>query len=246
MIRTGIALVSLAGMVLLGGTATAEPVWSAISISTTPSKAPAVLAATDKLMASAVGKEFPGRLLLQESVADGNDPTTHVFVPIYKTVADREAFGEKAQQHPAYLEFLATMEANTEPGGTVLYSVVKSWGDISDTDDVWFAFYFDVSDPAAFLAAIEKFLASETGKKFPGQVYLSAVVAGGLSQISHVISVGYASQTEQAAWVASIQGTADWAAYMQATQPISELLGSTLSNTAKTWGPATLKQLNTP
>jgi hypothetical protein len=44
-------------------TASAGAAWSTISITTTPSNAAQVVAATDKLMNSEVGKAFPGRLL---------------------------------------------------------------------------------------------------------------------------------------------------------------------------------------
>ena len=35
---------------------------------------------------------FPGKLLLQANVADGGNPATHTFVPIYKSAAEREKF----------------------------------------------------------------------------------------------------------------------------------------------------------
>lgn len=241
--RIGLALI---GALLTSQTATAEPVWSTISITATPSNAPKVVAATDKLMSSEIGKTFPGKLLLQLNVADGANPATHTFVPIYKTTAEREAFTKSLQGTPAWTEFQSALEKTTQPGGTVQYQVLKHWGDINDTDSVWMVHSFDVSDPASFLTAVDAFMKSTTGKKFPGQVYLSAVVAGGMTPVSHIISVGYASEAEMAAWHVVRDASADWAAYQKASGPASEYLGGSLARDLDTWGPAPLSQLVAP
>lgn len=241
--RLGFVLI---GALLTSQTAGAEPVWSTISITATPSNAPQVVAATDKLMSSELGKTFPGKLLLQANVADGANPTTHTFVPIYRTAAEREAFGQSLQANAAWTEFQAALEKTTQPGGTVMNQVLKHWGDINDTDHVWIVYSFDVSDPAAFLAAVDAFMGSATGKKSPGQIYLSAVVAGGISPVSHIISAGYESEAEMAAWHAVRNASADWAAYQKASGPTSEFLGASLARDIKSWGPATLPQLVAP
>lgn len=228
---------------LLVGQPAAAQTWSAISFSTTPPNAPLVLAAADALMSSAAGKEFPGKLLLQIEVADGASPATHSFVPIYKTAADREAFVAKLQADPAWGVFQGEMAKLSQPVSTVLYQVVKTWGDLVDTDHVWMGHAFAVSDPPAFVAALDKLMASPTGKKFPGQVYLSSVTAGGITPVTHLISVGYASEAEMAAWTATRDASPDWAAYLKASRKAAEYLGGNLSRDLKSWGPATLSSL---
>ena len=180
--------------------AAADPSWSAFSFSTSPQNAPQVLGAADAFMNSAVGKKFPGKLMLQLDAFDGANPATHSFVPIYKTVAEREKFVEQMQGDPAWRIFQAEMGRLSQPRAAVLYRTLKSWGDIVDTDNVWMGFSFRVSDPQAFAAALDKLMASPTGKKFPGQAYLSAVVAGGITPVTHLISVGYESEAEMESW----------------------------------------------
>jgi hypothetical protein len=240
--------IGLTALVLLlwSQAAAALPSWSVISFTATPQNAPKVLAAADKLMNSPVGKEFPGRLLLQAHIADGADPATHSFVPIYTTSAQREQFGQKMQAAPAWAEFLATMTQSTEPVSQVLYRTLKSWGDVADTDPVWMSFSFAVRDPVAFVAAIDKFMASETGKKFPGQAHLSGIVAGGLTSVSHVVSVGYASEAEMETWSDSLIGNADWSAYLEKSRGVADYLGSDLVRDLKAWGPASLTDLTAP
>lgn len=238
--RIGLAAI---GLIFVSQTAAASPTWSAISITTTPQNAPAVLAATDKLMSSPAGKEFPGKLLLQVSLADGANPATHSFIPIYKSTADREAFVQKLQADPAWPVFQASLTKLSQPVSTVLNGTMKSWGDVNDTDGVWQGHAFAVKDPAAFLAALDKFMASETGKRFPGQVHLSQVIAGGITPVTHMISVGFASEVEMAAWSDSLVGNADWTAYLDASRASAEYLGASLSRTLKSWGKAPMKEL---
>ncbi|MBW2495894.1 MAG: hypothetical protein JRF61_01360 [Deltaproteobacteria bacterium] len=233
-------------VLFVGHAASAEPYWAQISMTTSAPKAPKVVAAMEKLMSSEVGKTFPGRMLLQSNVADGNDPATHTVVPIYRSASDRDAFVKRLQESKEWADFQATLDRLGKPGGTVLYRNLASWGDINDTDDVWMAHAFSVSDPAAFAAALDAFMNSPTGKKAPGQVYLSAVVAGGISPVSHVISVGYASIEEMAAWLPVRDASSDWASFVQAGQNAGTYLGGSMAADIQTWGPIGMKEIVAP
>jgi hypothetical protein len=236
----------LMGLLFLGQSAAASPTWSAIGVTTTAQNVPQVIAATDKLMSSAVGKEFPGRLLLQVHVADGDNPATHSFVPLYKSAADREAFVQKLQADPAWADYQATMAQISQPAGQAIFRTLKSWGEVVDSDHLWMSYAFTVSDPPALLAALEKFMASKTGKKFPGQVHLEVVVAGGINPVSHSIIVGYASEAEMETWVDSMVGNADWAAYLEASRLSAQLLGASMIRDVKAWGSVPLGDLAVP
>jgi hypothetical protein len=237
--RLGLAVLAL----LFFSQAAVAQSWSLLSFATTPQNAPKVLAAGDALMSSPAGKEFPGKLMLQMHVADGANPATHSWVPIYKSGAEREAFVQKLQADPAWDTFLATITELAQPVAQVAYRTVKSWGEIVDTDHLWISHAFSVDDPAAFLAAVDGFMASATGQKFPGQVYLSAVVAGGLTPVTHLISVGYASEAEMESWIDVRNASADWATYIDASRPTGDYLGSNMVRDLKAWGPATFADL---
>jgi hypothetical protein len=239
----GLAFTSM-GLLFLGQGAAASPTWSAIGVTTTPQNVPQVIAATDKLMSSAVGKKFPGRLLFQARVADGNNPATHSFVPLYKSAADREAYMQKLQADPVWADFRATLAELSPSVGQVILRSLKSWGEVVDSDHVWMSYAFAVSDPPALLAALEKFLASKTGKRFPGQVHLALVVAGGANPTTHSINVGYASEAEMETWADSMAGNADWAAYLKASRASAQLLGASLIRDIKAWGSLSLEDVS--
>jgi hypothetical protein len=103
-----------------------------------------------------------------------------------------------------------------------------------------------VSDQAKFSAALDALMTSDLGKKFPGQVHLSAVVAGGMTPVSHVISVGYASEAEIEAWFAVRDPSPDWAAYQDTSDPVTDYLGGSLARQVKSWGPAKMQDLVAP
>jgi hypothetical protein len=149
------------------------------------------------------------------------------------------------QADPAWATFQQTMVAKTQPVSTVLYRTVQRWGEISDDDVVWRLHMFDVADPAAFADALGAFMNSETGKKFPGQVFLSVVVAAGLSPVTHAISVGQASEAAIEAWETELVGNADWQTYLGASRAAADYLGNNLVRTVKGWG-GTLDAVTAP
>jgi hypothetical protein len=239
---TGLVSIAFLAIAQTAGAAS----WSSLSITTTPENAPKVVAATEKLMGSTIGKDFPGKLLLQAYLANGSDPATHTFVPIYKSIAEGESFIQKMQADAAWQEFQKTMTDVSQPASQVLHRTLKQWGDIVDTDHVWMAHAFQVEDPPAFVAALDALMASPTGKKFPGQVYLSEVVAGGISPVTHVISVGYDSEAEMDSWAKVRDASSDWSTYLTASRKSATYLGGSLARDVKSWGAATLKDLTAP
>ena len=52
-----------------------------------------------------------------------------------------------------------------------------------------------VNNPAAFVAAMNAFRASDSGKNFPGNILLNQVVADGTNAATHAINVFYPSAT---------------------------------------------------
>ena len=55
----------VAGLMIVATSASAGGSWSELSVAVPSGKTAELVAATDKLMSSEVGKQFPGRLLLQ-------------------------------------------------------------------------------------------------------------------------------------------------------------------------------------
>jgi hypothetical protein len=205
-----------------------------------------LVAAGDRFMASDIGKQAPGRVMLFANTADGDSPATHSFVVLNKSAASGEAYSQKLVGTPAMAEFQAAAAKLSTTTSTARYRTVKSWGDISDTDAVWLGVALAVKDVPAFLAARDRYRATETGKKFPGQGHLAAVVAAGASPVTHVIFVGYANEAEMESWGAVNATSADWQAFQAEISDNAQVLGFTLSRLVKSWGTATMRDVSAP
>ena len=228
----------LAAGLLLGHVASAAPNWQVTSFSMEPQNLAKVLAATDALMSSPSGQMIPGTVSLMVNVIDGSDPSTHSFISSFDSMAAREAFFEKLQADDAWGEFLGAFNPLSDPVAVSRMTILKSWGEESDNDVVWQIHAFTVSDDAAFPAALDAFLGSDTGKGFPGQVHLSAVAAAGMTNVTHLISVGFESEAEAESWGDGMATSSDWAAYLEASGKASEFRGTYIIRTLKTWGTA--------
>jgi hypothetical protein len=202
-----------------------------------------VIAATDQLMASAIGKAMPGRLMLFSTIAAGDDPASHSYSILNKSAAEGEAYSAKLGADAAWAPFEAAFDANAKITSATRLRGVRSFGDIRDDDPVWTAVLLRVTDVPKMLAARARYEASATAKKFPGQWHLNAVVAGGANPATHVIHVGYASEAEAESWMATQSASADWQAYIAEIQDVSQVLGTTMHRLVKSWGSATTKDL---
>lgn len=227
---------AFASVLLLSAVAFAGPGYQVNGFIVAPANGAKVLAATEKLQSAPIMKQNKGRLLLLANLADGADPATHSFVILYRSVAEYESFSAKLQTDPAWSEFLDTLSALGRSAGTLRLQTMQSWGDVSDKDVVWRNFVFSVANPPAFAATLDRFMQSPTGQKFPGQLHLTALVAGGISPVTHGIVVGYASQAEMEKWNESIAATPEWRAFLSELALSSDFLGSNLSRTIQAWG----------
>ena len=206
-----------------------------------PQDVPKVVAAWDAYMASSVGQQFKGRVTLRARVADGSDPASHSISYWFHSQAEYEAFTNAAADSPARRTLLDAVVPLAPLVATSRSSIVRSWGDPADTDIVWLALASEVTDVAAFNAALDKWLASPMGKKSPGQGYLLSVVAGGRDSPTHVGLLGYASFAEMETFRDGLSADADYQAFQAALAKASRRMGATLSRDVKSWGPATLE-----
>jgi hypothetical protein len=223
----------VAGLLLISTVANAGSNWQSLSFTTTPADLPKVVAALDKLMSSA-GPGDKGTVSLMANVAGGDG--SHSFISSFDSRAAREAWSAGLQTSPAWGEFTAATSGLIDRGASSRMDFVKSWGKESDKDVFWEIYAYSVTDASAFSGALDTFLATEAGKGFPGQVRLSTVAASGLSQVTHLLSVGYESEAESEGWGDPMANNPDFASYQEASRRVSTLAGSFMIRTIQTWG----------
>lgn len=223
----------VAGLLLISTTAIAGANWQSTELSTSLGNAPKLLAAFDKLMDSVAG-DLTGTVSLMANVAGGSG--SHVVISSFDSRAAREAWLAKLQASKAWAQFGKDTAGIIEARGTSRMNFLKSWGTESDKDVFWEIHAFTVTDLAAFTSAIDEFLGSETGKKFQGQVHLSAVVAAGMSSATHLIGVGHESEAAAEAWGDAIASSADLTSYLKASRKAGTVGGTFYIRSIKSWG----------
>ncbi len=138
----------------------------------------------------------------------------------------------------AWGELMGVFAANASPAQTVRGAFARTWGEVDPADSVWMHHMITARDPAAVVAAVDRWMASSTGKQAPGQMHLSRVVAGGVGSPSHIVSIGYASMAELERWQDGLVGNEDYAAFIDAAGAASEYHGVNMALRLKTWGNA--------
>lgn len=222
--------------ITMAGSAVAGPIWESFSVSATPQNEAKVMAASNAFMASTEGKAFPGRMLLSAAMFNGDNPTTHSWVLIYDKIADSESWGAKLRGSKAWTDFMNAIVPISEPTGEARFAILKSWGASTDSTMIWEGHFWQVRDGAAFVAAIDAYMASPTGKAFKGEVHLSSVVAAGPGPATHVISVGYANEAEMETFTDASRMSRDWQNLVKAASAAATPLGAEMSAVVKAWG----------
>ncbi len=227
----------------LCGSVWAAPGWTVTGLTVSPPDAPKVVAAMDALFNSEVGKKAPGRIVLRANVADGDNPETHAVVALARSAEEREKYQAELYASQAWATFLAQMSSlSSAPGTTARGVIAWNTGDRSDADVVWVNHYLRVREPGALVSAINTYANSASGKARASQVHLSAILAGG-DGASHIISVGYASETEMEAEISAQQQDPAYRAMVDTFNAVADYLGATLQRDLKAWGKASVQDV---
>lgn len=230
-------LISIAAVcAVFSASAAAGPMWESFAMQVKPQDAGKIVAATDKFMNSKEGKAFGGKVILMASIANGADPTTHSYIVLNESAAAAEEWMLATYESKAWQDFMGEVASNSQPVSDSRFRVMKNWGTPNDANNVWQGHMLTVSDAAAAVAAMDKWFASDKGKQFPGEAYLSAPIAAGMTDMTHLVSVGFESEAAMEAWAESLQGNPDYTTFISEISAASEYMGATLSREVKEWG----------
>jgi hypothetical protein len=184
------------------------------------------------------GSKSSSRVVVHAHVADGSNPATHTILAISPSVAAMEAFNQQVTDSEEgmaeWQAFLSKVQPISKVTTTGRTSLIKSWGKIDDDDTVWLVHAMSTNDGASVVRAMDAWMASPTGKKFPGEAHLMGTVAG--SPATHLMALGYESQTEMEEWGAVAGPSGDLARLMNSIRVLTEYHGASLSVTAAAFG----------
>ena len=166
-----------------------------------PEAAARIVAASDELMSSDFAKNnFQGSSHLDAYIANGSNTATHSFAVLQPSMAAHQDWMNALQNSPEGQKFFSAMNANSTPITERINSFMQSYGTPSNDHVVWLIHQLNVN-PTKVPALIKAFERVDEGTKgeFPGQFGLSAV-AFGQEDVTHLLTVGYASIEEMESW----------------------------------------------
>ena len=166
-----------------------------------PEAAARIVAASDELMSSDFAKNnFQGSSHLDAYIANGSNTATHSFAVLQPSMAAHQDWMNALQNSPEGQKFFSAMNANSTPITERINSFMQSYGTPSHDHVVWLSHQLNVN-PTKVPALIKAFQRVDEGTKgeFPGQFGLSAV-AFGQEDVTHLLTVGYASIEEMESW----------------------------------------------
>tara|TARA_E500000331_G_C17089535_1_gene640454 strand:+ start:125 stop:868 length:744 start_codon:yes stop_codon:yes gene_type:complete len=214
----------------------AAPSFKTYDIAVPLTKQGAVVEATNKFMATKIGKSYKGSLHLNSYLANGMNPATHSFVLLMDSMADIAEWENGLAGNPDIMEFWSTLEANSTPVSEYMGSLIKTWGDISNNDRIWQVTRFYSTDPATMVASMDALIA-KTGKKFPGQTAIHALGIGNRngannSFSTHMLVNGYESVAEMEEWMNYLNTQPAWGEFLGAVRSSTTWQGSDLIQNA--------------
>ena len=239
---------ALAMICLIALNAMAAPGYTVTSFKVDAMKGGEVVAALDEWMASDAGKKYKGRLLLQAHTQDGANPATHSIVGIYSSMTEAEAFGDYVRGNKDALAAWMTMVGKVSPistqTSTARYARLAGWGDMSDKDRIWMQHSITTQDAPSTYRAIDAWMKSDSGKKFPGQLHLSQTVAAGIGASSHAVTIGFESLAEMEKWNEMSAGSAELSQLLHTFSVVNEYHGANLATDVKAWGKSLKSVIN--
>ena len=220
-------LFSIIGLFALG--ASAAQMWSRYEIEAKPGAQLGLIAAFDAFNATAAANADPVTIYFSAVNFNGQSRATHSFSVLHASRTDMANYWLNIQQTPEWIAMSATQATLASPVSDFAATIVKGWGEVSNSDTRWVTMYLNVSDPAALLSAFDKAMGSSTGKKFPGQMWLSQIEfghdrPGGIA--THVLTAGYESTAERESWMDRMNDSKEGKAMWASVRKTSEIVGS--------------------
>jgi hypothetical protein len=196
----------------------------------------AVLEAAEKFMKSPTGKSFKGAFHINSILANGVNPATHSFALLMPSMAAIHDWESSLVGNKDIQKFWSVLDQTATPVTEYMGSLIKTWGDVSNEDNVWMLTKFRTTDPAAVVAG-QDMLSEKLGDKFPGQVVLHGLAAGTRNGANgdystHMFVIGYKSVAEMEEWVGYLNAQPEWAEYLSSLRDSTVWQGSDLIQNA--------------
>jgi len=198
----------------------------------------AFVASMSKYWDSETGKNNPGYAILRQVVAGGENPATHTVALVFGSYADMD----KATALNATSADAATFSAEVSTSASIVSSTMFEATGIVIGDaepaqgpgTVTMYYQMAVSDPAAYVAALQKMGASVDTNGAVSALF--AIPADGDSGITHVSAISGSSMNEMMTGLKGIQATDEFASFVSEVADAREIIATIVTTDLATFG----------
>ena len=226
---------TLVGLLLLTQTvAAATPVGTYYQVNVT--NPAAVVAALDAYADSPTGQKNPATLTLFQIMSNGTNPATHAISVSFASAEDMDRSRALNMASKDFAAMQASMAGAMTPVSESMFRgtgiTAGSWAAITSDNPVGRFILMDVQDPAAYVAAWTKMMASRDSD-LPS--YLSQIMAAGTADTSHVVSIFANNMAEMMALADANQGNPAWAEFLASVNGIRAIEDDAMVVRVKSW-----------
>ena len=226
---------TLVGLLLLTQTvAAATPVGTYYQVNVT--NPAAVVAALDAYADSPTGQKNPATVTLFQITSNGTNPATHAISVSFASAEDMDRSRALNMASKDFAAMQAPMAGAMTPVSESMFRgtgiTAGSPAAITSDNPVGRFILMDVQDPAAYVAAWTKMMASRDSD-LPS--YLSQIMAAGTADTSHVVSIFANNMAEMMALADANQGNPAWAEFLASVNGIRAIEDDAMVVRVKSW-----------
>lgn len=226
---------TLVGLLLLTQTvAAATPVGTYYQVNVT--NPAAVVAALDAYADSPTGQKNPATVTLFQIMSNGTNPATHAISVSFASAEDMDRSRALNMASKDFAAMQASMAGAMTPVSESMFRdtgvTAGSPAAITSDNPVGRFILMDVQDPAAYVAAWTKMMASRDSD-LPS--YLSQIMAAGTADTSHVVSIFANNMAEMMALADANQGNPAWAEFLASVKGIRAIEDDAMVVRVKSW-----------
>ncbi|MDC0230495.1 hypothetical protein OAK19_00880 [Aureispira] len=150
-----------------------------------------VLKATDKLMNSEFGKNFPASVVLYAELFNGKETATHTLGFLFKDAEGMQKAYELWMESKEVAEWNKIVNAVDQDAGNILTTPIVQGASSPLKDMVFMRFTLSVKDEAKYAIAYTKFTKDAINRGIDkGSYGLSSIVAGSNPKMTHFAYIG--------------------------------------------------------
>ena len=218
----------------------ALPTWNVLEIEVKSGKYQELQEGLDELMNSPLGKMYPGSVELNWHLNNGDNPATHAIVNLFPSMVSSSEWGAamwSPEAEPYREKWFDTLNDTAEVVRDMSFIQIANWQPDENPQDYPYVEYvpMQTTDTRTVIEALNKFIATDDGKNFPGLVSMHQCNYCGESDTNSALIVQFKDVKDLESWYEITNSSDAFAEYLRDVREGATFLGNSLVLVLNTW-----------